>query len=65
MLVESSSSSDVSAVQVSMLSRVHHRNLVALIGYCHEAKERVVVYEYMPKGSLSDHLHGRCLWFHK
>ncbi|CAM6038835.1 unnamed protein product [Sphagnum compactum] len=44
--------------EVTLLSRVHHRNLVAMIGYCQHAKDRILVYEYMPNGSLHDCLHG-------
>lgn len=35
-----------------------HPNLVKLIGYCTEGTQRVLVYEFMPLGSLEDHLHG-------
>ncbi|XP_074273424.1 putative serine/threonine-protein kinase PBL21 isoform X2 [Silene latifolia] len=45
-------------VEVLMLSLLHHPNLVTLIGYCAEGDQRILVYEYMPKGSLSDHLFG-------
>ncbi|KAL9265842.1 putative serine/threonine-protein kinase PBL21 [Drosera capensis] len=43
-------------VEVLLLSLLHHPNLVTLIGYCAEGSQRLLVYEYMPKGSLSDHL---------
>ncbi len=35
-----------------------HRNLVSLIGYCHEDNRQMLIYEYMHKGSLRDHLYG-------
>lgn len=41
-----------------MLSLLHHTNLVNLIGYCADGDQRLLVYEYMPLGSLEDHLHG-------
>ncbi|KAG0469187.1 hypothetical protein HPP92_018515 [Vanilla planifolia] len=44
-------------VEVLMLSLLHHRNLVNLIGYCADGDQRLLVYEYMPLGSLEDHLH--------
>ncbi|MQL93690.1 hypothetical protein Taro_026353 [Colocasia esculenta] len=44
-------------VEVLMLSLLHHPNLVNLIGYCAEGDQRLLVYEYMPLGSLQDHLH--------
>lgn len=43
-------------VEVLMLSMLRHQNLVTLYGYCAEGDERLLVYEYMPQGSLEDHL---------
>ncbi|KAK8648865.1 hypothetical protein V6N13_129607 [Hibiscus sabdariffa] len=43
-------------VEVLMLSLLHHANLVTLIGYCTAGDQRLLVYEYMPMGSLEDHL---------
>ncbi|XWS20842.1 hypothetical protein CRYUN_Cryun30bG0003700 [Craigia yunnanensis] len=43
-------------VEVLMLSLLHHVNLVTLIGYCTDGDQRLLVYEYMPMGSLEDHL---------
>ncbi|CAA6654830.1 unnamed protein product [Spirodela intermedia] len=45
-------------VEVLMLSLLHHPNLVNLIGYCADGDQRLLVYEFMPLGSLEDHLHG-------
>ncbi|XP_027126203.1 receptor-like serine/threonine-protein kinase ALE2 [Coffea eugenioides] len=44
--------------EVEMLSRLHHRNLVKLIGICTEAHSRCLVYELVPNGSVESHLHG-------
>ncbi|CAK9212198.1 unnamed protein product [Sphagnum troendelagicum] len=44
--------------EVDVLSRVNHRNLVSLIGYCLEDDQKMLIYEYMHKGSLCDHLYG-------
>ncbi|WVY94947.1 hypothetical protein V8G54_034035, partial [Vigna mungo] len=44
-------------VEVLMLSLLHHPNLVNLIGYCADGDQRLLVYEFMPLGSLEDHLH--------
>ncbi|KAM0855771.1 hypothetical protein ACQ4PT_049558 [Festuca glaucescens] len=40
------------------LSRVHHRNLVSMIGYCKDKKHLALVYEYMHGGDLEDRLRG-------
>lgn len=44
--------------EVEMLSRLHHRNLVKLIGICTEDTIRCLVYELVPNGSVESHLHG-------
>ncbi|GJP53279.1 hypothetical protein CLOM_g12451 [Closterium sp. NIES-68] len=44
--------------EVDLLSLVRHRHLVRLVGFCSEAQHRMLVYEYMPRGSLAQHLHG-------
>ncbi|KAJ6318881.1 hypothetical protein OIU76_014273 [Salix suchowensis] len=44
--------------EVALLSRIHHRNLVPLLGYCEEENQRILVYEYMHNGTLRDHIHG-------
>ncbi|XP_028801951.1 probable serine/threonine-protein kinase PBL28 [Neltuma alba] len=45
-------------VEVDILSRLDHPNLVSLIGYCADGKHRFLVYEYMQNGNLQDHLNG-------
>jgi len=42
--------------EVNFLGRLSHPNLVRLLGYCWEDKELLLVYEYMAKGSLENHL---------
>lgn len=44
--------------EVDMLSRLHHRNLVKLLGICIEKQTRCLVYELVPNGSVESHLHG-------
>ncbi|XP_021889812.1 probable serine/threonine-protein kinase PBL5 [Carica papaya] len=44
-------------VEVLTLSLADHPNLVKLIGFCAEGDQRLLVYEYMPLGSLENHLH--------
>uniref|UniRef100_A0A7N0TUD2 Protein kinase domain-containing protein n=1 Tax=Kalanchoe fedtschenkoi TaxID=63787 RepID=A0A7N0TUD2_KALFE len=45
--------------EVEILSRLHHRNLVKLIGICIEAQSRCLIYELVPNGSVQSHLHGQ------
>ncbi|KAF8017582.1 hypothetical protein BT93_H2690 [Corymbia citriodora subsp. variegata] len=45
--------------EVKVVSSLRHRNLVQLIGWCHEGHEFLLVYEYMPNGSLDLHLFGK------
>ncbi|KAG2723110.1 hypothetical protein I3843_02G135400 [Carya illinoinensis] len=47
------------AVEVEILARVRHKNLLSLRGYCAEGQERLIVYGYMPNLSLLSHLHGQ------
>ncbi|PPS13439.1 hypothetical protein GOBAR_AA07152 [Gossypium barbadense] len=44
--------------EIELLSRVHHKNVVSLLGFCFERGEQMLVYEYIPNGSLSDSLSG-------
>uniref|UniRef100_A0A7N2MZB8 Protein kinase domain-containing protein n=1 Tax=Quercus lobata TaxID=97700 RepID=A0A7N2MZB8_QUELO len=47
------------ASEINVISRLRHRNLVELIGWCHErSRELLLVYEFMPNGSLDSHLYG-------
>ncbi|XP_015575108.1 probable serine/threonine-protein kinase PBL15 [Ricinus communis] len=45
--------------EVIFLGQLRHPNLVKLIGYCCEDEERLLVYEFMPRGSLENHLFKR------
>ncbi|OIW11993.1 hypothetical protein TanjilG_02200 [Lupinus angustifolius] len=47
------------AVEVEILARAQHKNLLSLRGYCAEGQERLIVYDYMPNLSLQSHLHGQ------
>ncbi|RDX71808.1 putative LRR receptor-like serine/threonine-protein kinase, partial [Mucuna pruriens] len=43
--------------EVALLSRIHHRNLVPLIGYCEEEYQHILVYEYMHNGTIREYIH--------
>ncbi|KAJ6899423.1 hypothetical protein NC652_025782 [Populus alba x Populus x berolinensis] len=44
--------------EVEIISRVHHRHLVSLVGYCMFETRRLLVYDYVPNNTLYFHLHG-------
>ena len=44
--------------EVDIISRVHHRHLVSLVGYCTAGTQRMLVYEFVPNNTLEFHLHG-------
>lgn len=44
--------------EIELLSRVHHKNLVSLIGFCFEQGEQMLVYEFIPNGTLRESLSG-------
>ncbi|MED6167838.1 Proline-rich receptor-like protein kinase perk1 [Stylosanthes scabra] len=45
--------------EVEIISRVHHRHLVTLVGYCITGTKRLLVYEFVPNNTLEFHLHGK------
>ncbi|KQK16343.1 hypothetical protein BRADI_1g28320v3 [Brachypodium distachyon] len=45
--------------EIKVISRLRHRNLVQLVGWCHHGRELLLVYELMPNRSLDIHLHGK------
>ncbi|XP_031128282.1 cysteine-rich receptor-like protein kinase 10 isoform X1 [Ipomoea triloba] len=45
--------------EVVLVARLHHRNLVRLHGFCLEGRERILVYEFVPNGSLDKLLFGK------
>ncbi|GLT85211.1 hypothetical protein SLE2022_034070 [Rubroshorea leprosula] len=45
--------------EIELLSRVHHKNVVGLLGFCFERHEQTLIYEYVPNGSLKETLSGK------
>lgn len=45
--------------EVDTISRVHHRHLVSLVGYCMSESRKLLVYEFVPNKTLEYHLHGK------
>ncbi|CAL4990387.1 unnamed protein product [Urochloa decumbens] len=52
--------------ETQILTRIHHKNLVSMVGYCKDGEHMALVYEYMAEGTLQEHIAGsdhdeRCL----
>lgn len=45
--------------EVEIISRIHHRHLVSLVGYCIYQNRRLLVYDYVLNNNLYFHLHGK------
>lgn len=45
--------------EIELLSRVHHKNLVSLVGFCFDQGEQMLVYEFIPNGTLRESLSGK------
>ncbi|KAK9700053.1 hypothetical protein RND81_08G214300 [Saponaria officinalis] len=45
--------------EIELLSRVHHRNVVGLVGFCFDKGEQMLVYEFVPNGNLRESLSGK------
>ena len=48
--------------EVNIISSIHHKNLVSLVGYCIYDAHRMLVYEFVPNKTLDFHLHGKSFW---
>jgi len=49
--------------EIELLSRVHHKNVVGLIGFCFDQGEQMLVYEYIVNGTLKDSLLGTLAFY--
>ncbi|BBN12098.1 hypothetical protein MPTK1_5g17330 [Marchantia polymorpha subsp. ruderalis] len=45
--------------ELELLSCLYHRNVVCLVGVCFSKDDHLLVYEHLPNGTLSDHLHDK------
>lgn len=48
--------------EIELLSRIHHKNVVNLVGFCYEQGEQMLVYEYIPNGTLRESLSGKSIF---
>jgi len=47
--------------EVKIISRIHHKHLVSLVGFCSAGSRRLLAYEFVPNNTLKFHLHGTFL----
>ncbi|KAK7405328.1 hypothetical protein VNO78_06556 [Psophocarpus tetragonolobus] len=59
MLTKSEASGQDFINEVATIGRIHHMNIVRLIGYCVQGEKCALVYEYMPNGSLDKHIFSK------
>ncbi|KAG0452629.1 hypothetical protein HPP92_025293 [Vanilla planifolia] len=50
--------SQVFVEEIRYLSSIRHRNLVTLLGYCQDVDMQMIIYDYIPNGSVSSHIYG-------
>ncbi|CAJ2669971.1 unnamed protein product [Trifolium pratense] len=51
--------------EVDIISRIHHRHLVSLVGHCIQDNRKILVYDYVPNNTLHFHLHGNPRIIHR
>lgn len=45
-------------LEVEIITALRHKNIISLSGFCFENEHLVLVYDFLPRGSLEDNLHG-------
>ncbi|KAF3613299.1 hypothetical protein FXO38_36178 [Capsicum annuum] len=51
-------------LEIELFSRIHHKDVVNLVGFCYEQGEQILVYKYIPKGTLKgNHIYNFNLFF--
>lgn len=61
-LSESAKAKEEFETEMALISNIHHRNLVPLLGCCKKGPDLLFVYEYMEKGGLDQYLFGMPIW---
>ena len=47
--------------EIDIITTLHHKNIISLLGFCVEDKNLLLVYNYLTRGSLEENLHGTFL----
>ncbi|KAJ8625449.1 hypothetical protein MRB53_033979 [Persea americana] len=47
------------ALEIEIVTTLNHKNIICLFGYCFDANELILVYDFIPRGSLEENLHGK------
>jgi serine/threonine protein kinase len=45
-------------LEIEIITTLHHKNIISLLGFCFEDKNLLLVYDFLPRGSLEDNLYG-------
>ena len=47
--------------EIEIITTLHHKNVISLLGFCFEDNNLLLVYNYLSRGSLEENLHGKAL----